>query len=91
MLNSLLGDSANLPTDSFVEIRFEDLEKEPLTQIEKIYDQLQLPDLKISMPRFEKYISSLQGYKKNNYPPEPKAIELVESHWLPFIQRWNYF
>lgn len=64
MLNSLLGDSANLPADSFVEIRFEDLEKDPLAQIEKIYDQLQLPDLKISMPRFEKYISSLQGYKK---------------------------
>jgi len=91
MINSLLRDSADLPADSFVEIRFEDLEKEPLAQIEKIYDQLQLPDLKISMPRFEKYIASLQGYKKNNYPPDPKAIELVESHWLPFIQRWNYF
>ena len=70
---------------------FEDLEKDPLAQIEKIYDQLQLPDLKMAMPRFEKYISSLQGYKKNNYPPDAKAIELVTSHWLPFIQRWNYF
>jgi hypothetical protein len=48
MLNALLRDSADLPTDSFVEIRFEDLEKDPLAQIEKIYDQLQLPDLKIS-------------------------------------------
>ena len=91
MINSLLRDSADLPADSFVEIRFEDLEKDPLAQIEKIYDQLQLPDLKMAMPRFEKYISSLQGYKKNNYPPDAKAIELVESHWLPFIQRWNYF
>jgi hypothetical protein len=78
MLNSLLGDSADLPADSFVEIRFEDLEKEPLAQIEKIYNQLQLPDLKISMPRFEKYIASLQGYKKNNYPQNQKAIELVK-------------
>jgi omega-hydroxy-beta-dihydromenaquinone-9 sulfotransferase len=91
MLNSLLRDCADLPKDSFVEICFEDLEKEPLEQIEKIYAQLQLPDLNIALPRFEKYLSSLQGYKKNNYPFEPRAIELVESHWLPFIQRWNYF
>jgi omega-hydroxy-beta-dihydromenaquinone-9 sulfotransferase len=90
MMTSLGRDRADLPTNSFVEICFEDLEKEPLKQIEKIYDQLQLPDLKSALPRFEKYINSLQGYQKNDYPFEAKAIELVESHWLPFIQHWNY-
>lgn len=90
MMNSLLRDSADLPTDSFVEICFEDLEREPIQQIAKIYTQLALPDFNLALPRLEKYLSSLQGYQKNNYPPEPRAIELVESHWLPFIQRWNY-
>ena len=90
MINSLLLDSADLPAKSFVEICFEDLEREPLQQIQKIYDQLELPGLEQAIPHFENYLNSLQGYRKNNYPCEPKTIDLVESHWMSFIQRWKY-
>jgi hypothetical protein len=90
MINALLSDSADLPPENFVEIRFEDLERNPLQQIEKIYQQLQLPDLEAARPHFENYLISLQGYRQNDYPFEPKAIELVESHWMSFIQRWQY-
>ena len=90
MMNALLSDSADLPAESFVEICFEDLEREPLKQIEKIYDQLKLPGLEQAIPNFESYLTSLQGYQKNNYPFDSKTINLVESHWMPFIQRWQY-
>ena len=89
MLNALLLDSADLPPESFVEICFEDLESNPLKQIQKIYSQLELPGLEQALPHFENYLTSLQGYQKNHYPFEPKAIDLVESHWMPFIERWN--
>lgn len=89
MMNALLLDSADLPTDSFVEIGFEELEKAPLEQIEKIYSKLELPGLEQAIPHFKNYLTSLQGYQKNNYPFEPKAINLVESHWMSFIERWN--
>ncbi len=90
MLNSLLLDSADLPSENFVEICFEDLESDPLKQIQKIYHQLELPGLEQAIPRFKNYLTSLQGYQKNHYPLEPKDINLVESHWMPFIQRWKY-
>ena len=90
MMNTLLLDSADLPADSFVEICFEDLESDPLKQIQKIYHQLELPGLEQAIPRFEHYLTSLQDYQKNNYHLEPKAINLIESQWMPFIQRWKY-
>ncbi|MBE9167547.1 sulfotransferase [Pleurocapsales cyanobacterium LEGE 06147] len=90
MMNSLLLDSVDLPAESFVEICFEDLETDPFKQIQKIYQQLELPGFESARPHFENYLTSLQGYRKNNYPFEPKAIELVESHWMSFIQRWKY-
>lgn len=90
MMNTLLSDSKDLPADSFVEICFEDLEQEPLKQIEKIYNQLQLPGLEQANPHFKNYLTSLEGYQKNNYTFEQKDINLVESHWMPFIERWQY-
>lgn len=90
MINSLLLDSRDLPSENFVEICFEDLEQDPLPQIQKIYDQLQLSGLEQAIPRLENYLTSLQGYQKNNYPLEAKDINLVESHWMQFIQRWKY-
>ncbi|MDJ0535769.1 MAG: sulfotransferase [Xenococcaceae cyanobacterium MO_207.B15] len=90
MMNALLSDSANLPSESFVEICFEDLENDPLKQIQKIYHQLELPGLEQASANFENYLTSLQGYQKNNYPFEPKVVNLVESHWMSFIERWKY-
>jgi hypothetical protein len=90
LMNALLSDSADLPAKSFVEICFEDLESDPIKQIQKIYYQLELPGFESALSRFENYLTSIQGYQKNDYPFDPKAIELVESHWRSFIQRWKY-
>ena len=90
MLNALLADSANLPTDSFVDIRFEDLEANPLGEIEKIYQTLELPGFVQARPGFENYLASIQGYRKNSYPFDSETLQRVESHWAPLIKRWGY-
>ncbi len=80
----------SIPSENFVEICFENLESDPLKQIQKIYQQFELPGLEQAIPRLKHYLTSLQGYQKNHYPLELKDINLVESHWMSFIQRWQY-
>ena len=90
MMKALQTDSVDLPDDSFVEIRFEDFLANPLLELEKIYSQLKLPEFEQNRDRFETYLSSIRGYQKNSYSFPPEIIELVESHWQPFIDQWSY-
>jgi hypothetical protein len=90
MMKSLETDSQALPSNSFVEICFEDLERNPLQQIEKIYRQLELPGLSNNHDRFANYLTQINNYQKNQYSLTPAEIELVKSHWQPWIDRGNY-
>jgi len=90
MMNALQSDSAELPHDSFVEIRFEDFLNEPLQELEKIYSTLELAGFEQNRDRFKNYLSDIQGYQKNSYSFQPEIIKLIESNWQPFIDQWNY-
>ncbi len=90
LMGALETDREQLPDDSFVEIRFEDLEKDPLNQLEKIYQTIKLPNYDQVQPKFESYLQQLGTYQKNNYPPNAEDAEKVNKYWQPFIHKWNY-
>ena len=90
MITALQTGSANLPNNSFAEIRFEDFEKQPLQELARVYETLGLEDFTQAKPQFEAYLNSLQGYQKNTYTFAPEMIQTVEQRWLPFIQQWSY-
>ncbi len=90
MMNTLLSERADLPRDRFVEVRFEDLEVEPLSQVELIYQQLALDNFAAAQPHFHQYLNSLSPYRKNRYQFTASDNQKVEKYWQPFIQRWQY-
>ncbi|MDX1487876.1 MAG: sulfotransferase [Acidiferrobacterales bacterium] len=90
MMNALLSDAAPLPRASFIEVRFEDFETDPLGELARIYDTLALGDFDADRSSFEAYLSQLRGYRKNRYDFKPQDIERVEDRWASFIKRWGY-
>ncbi len=90
MMNSLFKDSADLPSNQFVELRFEDFEINPLSGLERIYQSLGLSGFEKSLPRFRAYLESMKGYQKNRYPEDFEANKKVEKYWGDFLDRWNY-
>ncbi len=90
MMEALAQDAARLPRGSFVELRFEDFEADPLPELERIYETLALPGFGEVRPRFLSYLEGTRGYRKNRYPADPVAARLVEQHWAPFIERLGY-
>ena len=87
-MNTLLRDGDKLPTNQFIEVRFETFEQQPLQELERIYTQLELGGFELTKPRFEHYLDKIKSYKKNAY--DSKDAGLVEQHWPEFIKRWNY-
>lgn len=90
MMNTLLSESAALPSHSFVEVRFEDLESNPLAELKKIYHQLELPGFEQACPHFQRYLDSITGYRKNQYAIDSQTVRLIESYWANFVKRWKY-
>ena len=90
MMNALEADKANLPADSFVDMRFEDLEENPMGEIERIYQTLELPGFEETKPQFETYLASVKKYQKNSYSFDTESMERVKYHWGSFIKQWGY-
>lgn len=90
LMGALDVDRQQLPSDSFVEIRFEDLERDPLGQLKAIYNALKLPNFEQAQPQFESYLQQLGVYQKNSYPPNAEDRATVDRCWKPYLQKWNY-
>ena len=51
-MQKLLADKSLIPAGNLVEVRYEDLDKEPLAQLRKIYETLSLPGFAEAEPGY---------------------------------------
>jgi len=73
------------------ELAFEDLERDPLGEIRRLYEVLNLPELEGVAPDVEKYVESLRGYKKNVFPELPRELkERIAREWKTCFEAWGY-
>ena len=80
-----------IPKDRFHEVCFESLEADPIGQVRGIYETLALPDFQVVEPAIKRYVESLGGYRKNEFP-EP-SVELktrIAREWRRCFEEWGY-
>lgn len=90
MMAAMVRDTADLPPDRYAEVAFDAFERDPMTEVERVYTQLGLTGLDAARPRFADYLGTVRGYRKNTYREEPETKALVERHWKPWMVRWGY-
>jgi len=89
MMQSLLDDTAELPSHDYVEISYRDLDEQPLREIERLYEQLGLDGFDADQPAMQRYLESTRGYRKNQFDLSEDLRRRVEREWAPFIERWG--
>jgi len=90
MYDSFLEDIKYVPEEQFTELSFEELEKDRVAAIEKIYKDLQMEGFESIRPELKKYVDSISDYQKNSYNLDEEDSELVKKEWRIFIDRWGY-
>jgi len=90
MIEALERDVADLPEDRYMELSFEDLEADPMPQLERIYRRLALPGFESAAPAFARHLDGVRGYTKNAHRFPEDAVALVDAHWGRFVQAWGY-
>ncbi len=79
-----------IPEGRLVEIRFEDLEADPLGRIEEAYDALKIGGFEAARPPMEAYLDSVASHRKNAYRLDPATAERIRAEWAFAIERWGY-
>ena len=90
LMKKYLQDRRLIPIGNLVEIRFEDLELEPMTQIHNIYDSLNLPGFQRAERNMREYLNSISNYQKNGYKLNKDDIDCVNHHWEFAFRNWGY-
>jgi hypothetical protein len=80
-----------LTEQNFCEVRFDDLERDPIGELRRVYRSLALPDFEHVEPALRGYLASLDGYRRNTFPPlPPQTKERVADAWRRSFEAWGY-
>lgn len=90
MMRQYIKDRELIPQQRLAEVRFEDLERDPMTEIERLYAELSLPGWKQAREPIRKYLGTLSGYRKNNHRFDTETIDRVGQHWGFAVKEWGY-
>jgi len=82
---------AGLNAEQSVEVSFEDLEDDPIGQIERIYAQLDLPLSDGFRRRLVRYVQSVADYQKTVFAPlDPESAGAISTQLADLFQRGGY-
>jgi hypothetical protein len=91
MEDAYYRDASELPKGDVAEVRFEDLERDPLGEIRRLYRKLGLSYDARFERRLTKYLATLQGYQKNRFADLPPDVRRQVDHCLgEYFLRWGY-
>jgi hypothetical protein len=90
LMNAFFEQKKLIPAKNYVEISYEDLVKDPIKQVRKIYSKLKLPGLNKALKGMNKYLESKKDYKVNVYKIDEKIIKRVKKEWEFTIKLWGY-
>ena len=80
-----------IPPGQYHEVCYEELDADPLGQIERVYSALDLPDFATARPALERYDNAIRGYEKNAFPELPAALrQRIADAWRPSFEEWGY-
>ena len=85
-----LHDRALIPEGNLTEVRYEDLEQQPLVELERLYAELALPGWEEAKGPIRDYLHTLSGYQKNRLQLAPAAIERIKEEWKFALDLWPY-
>jgi omega-hydroxy-beta-dihydromenaquinone-9 sulfotransferase len=80
-----------IPAGHYHEVGFEGLESDPIGEVGRIYEALDLPDFRHVEPELRRYVDSIAGYTKNTFPSLPADLRRrIANEWRPCFEEWGY-
>jgi len=79
-----------VPAGQFHELRYEELVADPIDQMQKLYDSLNLGEFENLRPRLDDYLQRNADYETNKFDLAPEWREQIRTRWADVIARYGY-
>jgi len=79
-----------IPPGRFCEVRYEELTKDLVGGVRRVYEGLGLGGFEAVRPRLEEYAARSRGYETNKYPLTDELRAKVKDRWGDLIKRLGY-
>ena len=90
MMMSLKTQADALPKGQYAEIRFDSFQADPLGELSRIYDELNLGEFSEDSEQFSAYLESVKSYKKNAFELPAELIAKIDENWSDLYLDWGY-
>jgi hypothetical protein len=91
MYDSFFEERHLIPEGRFHELGFEELERDPIRVVRGIYERLDIPGFEEFEPSLKRYVGSVAGYRKNEFPELPAGLrEKIAHAWERNFEEWGY-
>lgn len=90
MMCRFLADRPLIPAGNFAEIRFADLERDPIGEMRRLYDELRLPGFAAMEPALRRHLAGQSGYSKNDFRLTPEERARVTERWGLAFDAFGY-
>jgi hypothetical protein len=81
---------AQVPEGNLHELRFEDLEADPLLEVGRIYQNLQLPGWEETESRIQAQLPQLKSYRKNAFRMDTDTMQMVYARLRWVFELYGY-
>jgi hypothetical protein len=71
-------------------LRYEDLTKDPVAEMRRLYEKLDLGDFENVRAPLERYLAENERYERNKWQPTDAEIARIVQHWGPMMDRYGY-
>ncbi len=79
-----------LAPQQICDVHYERLIADPVGQLQRVYEQLELGQFDTARPHFEQLTAAMSGYQVNRYEVPDALRQRVESRWSEFCYRYGY-
>ncbi|WP_207479153.1 sulfotransferase family protein [Arenibaculum pallidiluteum] len=90
MMRRLDRATRSLPSDRFVEVRYEDLRSDPLGVVGRIHDALRLDGMEAARPGIERHLAAVRGHRIARNALDAGMRARLARRWGFAFERWAY-
>lgn len=91
VINAFFAQRNLIPEENFSELAYEDLIARPMPSIQRVYEELGLPDFTDMRPLLESYLASIADYQRNQLVPPPMEVKRELATRVPNVfDEWGY-
>jgi hypothetical protein len=79
-----------IPEKNYIEIRFEDFQKDPFGHIKEVYHFFGLENFEKATPYFKSYLGEQKAHKTTKHKIHRSQLEKITTRWGFAMKQWKY-